>query len=142
MCPLQFVFLVCATIGTTRFFLYQVFVAGFHPFAALVFCTVLAQTHRDGGTVNLVVVFQDTCQGYIFTVTQEVFRQIGFVLCVVGGECFCCGIEVRQQEYFRGVTVFVIPVCRAVTGRGSHDVFIVDTVGGETLYTKFGRTFL
>ena len=142
LCPLQFVFLVSAAVGTARFFLHQVFVTRQYPFAVLVFCAVLAQTHRNGGCVNLVVMFQHTGQGYVFTGAQEVFRQISFVLRIVGGECFGCRVQVRKQEYFRGVTVFVVPFRRTVTGRRGHDIFVVDAIGGKTLYTELGRTLL
>ena len=58
--PLQLILLVGAAVRAAGFGLDQVLISGENPLPVPILCAVLAESHRDGNAIELLVVLQDT----------------------------------------------------------------------------------
>ena len=140
--PLQLTFLIGAAVGTAVFGLHQSLIARQYILAAVYGSAILAQSHRNGCAVYLLVMLQDARQCHKLTITQEVLRHIGLYFRVVGLECFGRYIQIGKQEHLRQIQVAVGIFRRTVAGGSSDDIFVINAIGSKSLDGKLSRTRL
>ena len=132
--PLQFAFLVSTALAAAVLLLDEIGIAVANVFTAVYGRTVLAQSHGDGGGVEFALALEQTGEGDVLTVAEEVFREELRLLGVVVAFGLGGDVQIRNEEGLGQIAVGIGGFLVAVACRHGHQFVVPRAVGGEAAH--------